>query len=600
MNGLRVGDGLTLPLDFMTLATVVYGARGSGKTTFGRVLAEEAHRAKQRVCAIDLKGDWYGLKSTADGTGPGIPVVVFGGDHADLPLEEGAGTFVAETVAGLEQSCILDLEYFSKGKQVTFLTDFFLRLYDSNREPLLLLADEAQRYAPQKPNDPQQSRCLGAVEDVVKLGRKHGIGVVLFTQRGSSLNKECSELCDTLVAFRTPGVLDQGRIKDWLEANATKDQRDYIMGTISGLPTGTAMFASDHPELKLFQVTAVKRPWTFDSSATPKVGQRPVEPKVLAESDIEALKQKMADAIERAKADDPKELRKQIVELQHELKRAHELSTLATPEPVVEQVEVEVPVPFLDDATRTELKAQMAEVGVLIQTTVGEYVDGLQRNLMQVIPERLESVIEARVRRLSNEVRLTVEGARTPPPTRAQPLPKASATDGAHTAIPSRSAPPSTGRLNAKDVSAPKKILNALAIYDELTQSRLAALTGVKRKTSTMRNALSALRGAGFVHGSDPVRITDLGRAEVGDIPTLPSGAELVQQWRDELGDGAPGRLFNALLDAYPAVLSADELAERADVEPGTSTLRNGMSRLRVLGLVNGMQLDSDIAEALR
>jgi hypothetical protein len=91
MKTIGLSQNLRLPLDWMTLATVVYGARGSGKTTLGRVIAEEVHKARQRFCAIDLKGDWYGLKSTADGAGEGIPVVVFGGDHADLPLEDAAG-----------------------------------------------------------------------------------------------------------------------------------------------------------------------------------------------------------------------------------------------------------------------------------------------------------------------------------------------------------------------------------------------------------------------------------------------------------------------------------------------------------------------------
>src|ERR1051326_2549012 len=108
MTGLKISPDLALPLDWMSLATVVYGARGAGKTTFGSVVAEEVTKAGQRFCAIDLKGDWYGLKSTADGKGEGIPVVVFGGDHADLPLEPEAGVFIAETIAGMDQSTILD------------------------------------------------------------------------------------------------------------------------------------------------------------------------------------------------------------------------------------------------------------------------------------------------------------------------------------------------------------------------------------------------------------------------------------------------------------------------------------------------------------
>src|SRR5689334_12880863 len=98
MRRLNIAEGVSLPLEWMTLATVVYGARGSGKTTLGRVVAEEIAAAGQRFCAIDLKGDWWGLKATADGKGEGLPVVVFGGDHADLPLEETAGAFIADTI----------------------------------------------------------------------------------------------------------------------------------------------------------------------------------------------------------------------------------------------------------------------------------------------------------------------------------------------------------------------------------------------------------------------------------------------------------------------------------------------------------------------
>jgi uncharacterized protein len=337
---LRISDRLFLPVDWITLATVIYGARGSGKTSLAAVFAEEVSKAGQRFCAIDLKGDLYGLKSTADGKGDGIPVVIFGGDHQDVPLEDGAGAFVGETVAGLGQSCVLDLEHFSKGKQVRFLAAFFEALYDRNRDPLLLILDEGQRYAPQRPIDPDAAKCLGAVEDLVKLGRKHGIGPVILTQRGSGLNKEVSELCDMMVAFRTPGPLDQERIKDWLDANTTKVQRDEVMGKLSGLPTGTAVFASGHPDLKIFGVYPVRRRETFDSSATPKVGQRRKEPKRLAKPDLDELKSKMSAAIERQKADDPKTLRARIAELEREVKA--KVAPAIVKAPKIERVEVPV------------------------------------------------------------------------------------------------------------------------------------------------------------------------------------------------------------------------------------------------------------------
>jgi len=42
---------------------------------------------------------WWGLRSSADGTTDGLPVVIFGGDHTALPLVETAGEVLAELVA---------------------------------------------------------------------------------------------------------------------------------------------------------------------------------------------------------------------------------------------------------------------------------------------------------------------------------------------------------------------------------------------------------------------------------------------------------------------------------------------------------------------
>src|SRR2546427_2735373 len=78
---LKIGIERALPLKFLSLRKVVFGGSGSGKTSFGRVLIEEATAAGVLCGAIDLKGDFWGLKSTANGQGDGIPIVIFGGEH---------------------------------------------------------------------------------------------------------------------------------------------------------------------------------------------------------------------------------------------------------------------------------------------------------------------------------------------------------------------------------------------------------------------------------------------------------------------------------------------------------------------------------------
>jgi hypothetical protein len=52
-------------------------------------------RAKKRVCIIDPKGDWWGLKASADGKGAGFPVIAFGdfknAEASDVPINAQSG-----------------------------------------------------------------------------------------------------------------------------------------------------------------------------------------------------------------------------------------------------------------------------------------------------------------------------------------------------------------------------------------------------------------------------------------------------------------------------------------------------------------------------
>jgi len=99
MTKLRIGPGLSLPLDAITQTFCIFGKRGSGKSNGATVLVEELLKAEQPVVVLDPVDAWFGLKSSFDGKGPGFPVYIFGGAHKDLPLEPTAGSLIAEVVA---------------------------------------------------------------------------------------------------------------------------------------------------------------------------------------------------------------------------------------------------------------------------------------------------------------------------------------------------------------------------------------------------------------------------------------------------------------------------------------------------------------------
>jgi len=137
----------TLPLDAAIQTFAIMGIRRSGKTSTACVLAEEMCRANLPWIALDPVGVWWGLRANRDGKAGGHPVVVFGGQHADLPLHKNAGAQVAEALVNEAVWAVIDLSQESKRFWHTFVTDFCLRLMDLNPAvPRHLFIEEAPEF----------------------------------------------------------------------------------------------------------------------------------------------------------------------------------------------------------------------------------------------------------------------------------------------------------------------------------------------------------------------------------------------------------------------------------------------------------------------
>ena len=88
---LHLAPDLVLPAEAVTQTFAILAMRGSGKTYTAAVMVEEMAKAALPFAVVDPIGVWWGLRADAAGTGPGLPVVVFGGDHGDLPLDAASG-----------------------------------------------------------------------------------------------------------------------------------------------------------------------------------------------------------------------------------------------------------------------------------------------------------------------------------------------------------------------------------------------------------------------------------------------------------------------------------------------------------------------------
>lgn len=321
MTALRLGSAgdapFELPLDAQTQAFAIVGRRGSGKTNTAVVMVEEMVEHGLAVCVMDVLGVWWGLRSSADGEGPGLPVTILGGAHGDVPLEPGSGAFVADFIVQNPGAYVIDLSSFdTKTQEDSFAADFAHRLYRAkahDQSALHLVIDEADNFAPQNPQ-PGQQRMLGAFNDISRRGRVRGLAPTLITQRPAALNKNVLSQSEVLIAMQVTAPQDRDALKEWVKVNGDASKTDQFLGSLAGLQLGEAWLWSPS-WLQTFDRIQVRRRRTFDSSATPRAGEVRVEPRVLAPVDLETLRTQMAATIEKAEADDPKKLRAEIARL---------------------------------------------------------------------------------------------------------------------------------------------------------------------------------------------------------------------------------------------------------------------------------------------
>lgn len=539
---IRLATDLTLPLEVVTQTLAVVAKRRAGKSFLARRLTEQLHREKQQVVVVDPKGDWWGLLSSADGKGPGLPFVIIGGERGHVPLEASGGEVVAKLVVEERVSVLIDLSLLRKHEVATFMAVFLETLYrlkarEQFRTPMMLVVDEADAIAPQRPQ-PNEARMLGAAEDIVRRGGQRGIGCTLITQRTAVLNKNVLTQAQILVALRTIGPQDLSALNEWIDVHGTPEQRKTLMASLPSLPVGDAwVWSPGWPSGDgIFQRMHTLAIETFDSGATPKPGVKRVEPKSMAEVDLEVVKAQMAATIERAKAEDPREFRKRIAALETEIRQLN-AAPMATQ-------------PAVADADRKELEAVVNELRALV------------KRLAQVALRVGKETVQVGGYQLSRPVHVPVK----------QPVPKA----------------PVAG-ADSKLSGGERKILTALAQYpDGLTKRRLALLAGYTIGGGGFNNYLSSLRSRGFMDGrGDSLRITDGGRVALGKFEPLPTGGELRSYWLHQVGKAERAAL-QVLIDAYPHSLDKTTIAERAGYEAGGGGFNNALSRLRTLELIDG------------
>jgi len=579
VSKLHLSDALSLSIDAVTQKFAILGRTGSGKSYAATKLCEEMLDAKAQVVALDPVGVWYGLR-----VGGHYTIPILGGLHGDVPLEPGAGEFIANLIVDRGISAVLDVSQFeSDAQKARFARDFAARFFfrkKSAPSAVHLFLEEAQEFVPQNPQR-DEAMMLHAFHRIAKLGRNFGIGLTIISQRPQEVNKKALNQTECLLAFQMTGPQERKAIENWI---AKKGVNEDITSILPHLKVGQCHIWS--PQwLQVSEKIRIAPKKTADVSSTPQHGaQKKAEPKPLSQGELEALSEKMLATIERAKQEDPKELRTQIMMLQRDLRDLTAKRGTLKAETKIETKTIYA----LKDAQIARLEKWADRCEKFYFRFGEELQNGLATlnlagaNVMAPMREAIAKVKAPD--RGAQAASLSIPAARrnpsaVPPKVRDGGPPSPA---GQRPALPKQDGSAPTGGL--------RRIMIALAQRPNgLTYRQIGVFAGLSSKGGTFSTYLSRARSNGWVEGErDSVRITAAGMESLGDFERLPTGEQLYKHWLVKLGNSGAARILTALYENYPRALTKEEVGAAANISTAGGSFSTYLSRLRSLELITG------------
>ena len=588
-KALRISPELSLPFDMATQTCAILAKRRVGKTYTASVLAEEFAKHGQPFVVLDPTGAWWGLRSSADGLRAGYPVLIIGGAHGDVPLEATAGKVIADLVVDHPGFYVIDLSGFmSNGEQDRFACDFAERLFrrkQSAKFPLHLIVDEADAFMPQRVQ-PNQARMLGAFEALTRRGGIHGIGMTVITHRPAVLNKNVLTQCELLVILQIVSPQDRTAILDYVKGHGTKEQVDTLAREMASLGKGDAYVWSP-AWLDVFKKIHIRERGTFNSSATPKVGEKRIEPTAAAPVDLDKLKTHIAATIEKAKSDDPALLRKRIAELE----KAQRSGPAVTSAPAGPSLKERI-------AEKAAERKSGWEDGWRVGYGKGRG-DAINSFLKNVSPihAQLRAMPEALIQ-IAQHAAAKGDEQSLKYPLRTISKPTSEPKPPAEVHVTFTHDERVHQNIDGVHVVGPElRIVDAIAWFEAIgvkpaNQAGVAFLAGYSGSSnSAYKNPRARLKARALVeyHDGDRISLTTAGARFASADAKESSGttAELHRRVLGKLG-GPEQKILKPLLESYPEPIDNDTLAQKANYSDGSnSAYKNPRARLRSFGLVD-------------
>jgi hypothetical protein len=514
------------------------------------------------------------LRAGRDGTVDKVvtelpPIYILGGDHADLPLEPGSGSTIADIVVDEHLSVILDLSAMEQEDQAVFAAAFARQLYIRNRDPLHLIVDEADIFAAEQPGSSNEFECRRALDTIVRRGRVRGLGVTLLSQRPAVVAKNLVTQTGTLIVHRTASPQDQKAIDAWFKAHGGDQQRRLVMASLASLPVGEAWVWSPS-DLQPFEKIQIRPRRTYDSSATPVVGaKRQPPPQRLAVVDLEGLRERLTTAIKLSEENDPQRLRVRIADLERQLRER-------PVEKVVEEKIVERSV--LSEEALAQLREAMSTAATLGKElgTFHALLAGLvnsHRKQTQGFGEDHEGL--ATSEKQTGNRRIARRGTTH----------QLSSTPQTQRLLPSLHSEPDQANISAFS-RGECRILEALARYpgQRMSVAQLGTFTKLTPSGGTWAQYMKNLRANGLIREVEGglLEISEIGLHLLGaSIPSQPQSAkELLALWRPALRT-REFEMLDYLVSIRPKTVTLNDLARHFGLTANAGTFAGYVATLR-------------------
>ena len=536
-----------MPTTAATKAFALLAKRGAGKSYTGAVMAEEFAKAGIPFVVFDPIDVWWGLRLNKDGKSKGLPIVVFGLEHADIKLDRGMGKRIARAVVDENISCVISTFGMPKVAQRELIADFAEELLNINNTPRHIFIEEAHEFVPQRVFG-AMGRCFAAVEALLVMGRNRGIGVTLINQRAATINKDLLTQVDTLLAFRNVAPQDRKALKEWVEAHSADGDFEAFMKSLPHLPTGEGWCWS--PEfLETFEKIKIRKRETFHPDRE-KLGMTFKMPEI-KQGDIQSF-------IDKFKTP--------------QVKLPKDFGIVKSAKGVEQRAYVD-PKPLIDKA-------------VALERAMCEKQFAKERAEMQRENNGLRKVIEQIGRLVAGVSEKKIVGSR----------------GDTHDIRPVRVTSESgeVQNIEVKMGVCERKIYTFLATNPDryFSKVQVAVVTGYSHTPGGFNNALSKLVTMGLIE-----RIGAQLKASGIDASIMLSGSAEVynkELWLQKLGK-CPREIYNFLLENPKSIWTKDIIAETLGYSVTSGGFNNALSQLSSLGLLvrkgNGVILNQDLLE---